>query len=70
MRYMLSTIERELLDSTKANADLGELFARLNGLLCVKRWVRQMNTPYAELPEAERESDRKEAREKLKVYRP
>ncbi len=31
----------------------------------VQRWVRQMNAPYATLPEHERESDRKEAREIL-----
>lgn len=27
----------------------------------VERWTRQMNTPYAKLPDAEKESDRKEA---------
>lgn len=32
-----------------------------------ERWLRQMNTPYADLPEQEKESDRKEAREILDI---
>jgi hypothetical protein len=35
----------------------------------VERWVRQMNTPYAELPEAEKESDRIEADKMIAVMR-
>ena len=31
------------------------------------RWLRQMNTPYADLPESEKESDRVEARKMLNV---
>lgn len=33
----------------------------------VKRWQRQMNTPYAELPEDEKESDRAEADKMLAI---
>lgn len=33
----------------------------------VERWVRQMNTPYADLPEEEKESDRVEARKVLNL---
>ena len=33
----------------------------------VARWMRQMNTPYSDLPEAEKESDRKEADNVIKV---
>lgn len=33
-----------------------------------KRWVRQSGTVYEDLPEGEKRSDRKEAREILAVY--
>ena len=35
----------------------------------VERWKRQMNTPYSELPEEERESDRVEARKVIELIR-
>jgi len=34
----------------------------------VKRWTRQMNTPYAELSDDEKESDRKEATRMIEVF--
>lgn len=34
----------------------------------VSRWTRQMNTPYADLPENEKESDRVEARKMLDIF--
>ena len=33
----------------------------------VERWTRQMNTAYADLPENEKQSDRKEADEMLAI---
>lgn len=33
----------------------------------VERWKRQMQASYRELPEEERESDRKEARQMIKI---
>ncbi len=33
----------------------------------LERWSRQMTTPYADLPEAEKESDRDEARKILAI---
>ena len=35
----------------------------------VDRWTRQINTKYKDLPENERESDRKEAREILSLIK-
>ncbi len=35
----------------------------------VERWQRQMNTPYAELSEEEKESDREEADKMLAIMR-
>jgi 8-oxo-dGTP pyrophosphatase MutT (NUDIX family) len=54
-----------LQEMTKAHGGDFEL----EGLPCVERWTRQMTTPYAELSEREKESDRKVVREKLPLYR-
>jgi hypothetical protein len=35
----------------------------------VNRWTRQMNTPYADLPESEKASDRDEADRMLAIVR-
>lgn len=35
----------------------------------VERWTRQMNTQYKDLPEKEKESDKKEAREILSLLK-
>lgn len=35
----------------------------------VERWKRQMNTPYSELPENEKESDRQEADKMLAILK-
>ena len=36
----------------------------------IKRWKYQMVTPYAELPEHSKESDRKEARKTMEIVGP
>lgn len=53
-RYMLDTIAKELGVS-------------IEDLECVKRWRRQISTPYEELSEKEKESDRNWARKVLAV---
>lgn len=67
--WMLDKIEEEI-GSSRVRPDLKEqiLFV-LSELQCVKRWRRQIQQPYAELTEREKESDRKEVRLKLPVYR-
>ncbi|MFW6046365.1 MAG: hypothetical protein ACOCP4_00980 [Candidatus Woesearchaeota archaeon] len=57
---------------SKCYDDVGQ-FDRINGNLVipaefVKRWERQINTPYKNLSEEEKESDRKEARKILKFF--
>jgi len=77
--YSLDRQEREIRESygkkrrgERSNRDRAaeaavEAFRELPSTM---RWRRQAGTPYDDLPEEERESDRVEARKKLKVYRP
>ena len=69
-KWMLGQIEKELRPAIdEAGRDGEDPMLAFENLPCVQRWRRQMKTPYAELSEKEKESDRKEAREKVKVYR-
>ena len=66
-KWMLGRIEAEL----KENHPLGageHLFAVLGDLPCVRRWRSQVARPYERLSEKEKESDRKEVREKWDLY--
>lgn len=57
MKYMFQKSEHNLVEGTVT------IPAPL-----VNRWMRQMNTPYAELPESEKESDRLEADRMIEIY--
>lgn len=70
--YMLNRQRRELKESLASVAapDLVQLVMHaFNELPSTRRWERQASTSYADLSEEEKESDRIEARKKLKVYR-
>lgn len=76
---MLDQQEREIREfygnrrrGERSNRDRAAQAAveEFRALPSTKRWRRQATTPYAELSEKEKESDRVEARKKLKVYRP
>lgn len=77
--YSLDRQEKEIRESygkrrrgERSNRDRAakEAVEAFRALPSTKRWRRQAATPYAELPEEEKESDRVEARKKLAVYRP
>lgn len=75
-KWMLGSIEKELQSKRAGSfaeammADpAGDALDMLNALDCIERWRRQMVTPYADLSEKEKESDRKVVRAKLPLYR-
>lgn len=59
---------RYLFGKTGNHID-GQAAGRVVPEWAVERWTRQMNTPYAELSEAEKDSDRKEADRMLEIIR-
>ena len=58
-RYMLDTL-RPILDNTTTPcaAHTRHRSARVYACKAIERWLRQIDTPYAELSEAEKASDR------------
>ncbi len=72
MRWMLKEIKEDIGESwvRPGMKDALNLLMSHQGIACFRRWKRQAETPYAGLSEKEKESDRIEARKKLKVYRP
>ena len=52
-RYMLKTLEPLLSPNLRWNPDV-----RGNAEAALERWLRQINTPYADLTESEKNSDR------------
>jgi hypothetical protein len=70
-RYYIPTMEHQLREKLAALVAQCEEYVEGDGIhmprWCVERWSRQMNAPYADLSEEEKESDRKEADRVLEV---
>lgn len=66
MRYMFG---KGKFDIVEVEPGLGEQIWIMPSTQ-IQRWTRQMDTPYADLPEAEKESDREEAEKMLAIARP
>ena len=73
-RWMLGQIEKQIEEAkddqvgTIWDDTCTDALRIFQGLPCVERWQRQMVTDYADLSEKEKESDRTEARWKIKAY--
>ena len=61
-RYMLKTLEPLLSPNLRWNPDV-----RGNAEAALERWLRQINTPYADLTEKEKDSDREWADKVLEI---
>ena len=61
-KYMIDAINTECIEEGAIDAGV------VMRLSCMDRWARQMNTPYSELSDKEKESDRKVVLEKLGHY--
>ena len=68
--YMLDEIEKEMDGWCYEVGGLNEAPELFKHLSCIQRWKKQMKTPYEDLSEKEKESDREVVREKLPLYRP
>jgi hypothetical protein len=70
--YSLDRQEREIRESYGPDREqaIENAVRAFRVLASTQRWRRQAATPYEDLPEKEKESDRAEVRMKLNVYRP
>lgn len=59
-KYLFSKCGDGVVDGLRVTSAILPVWAK-------KRWMRQMGTPYTDLPEEEKESDRVEARKYLEV---
>lgn len=67
-RWMLGKLREEIAAGAMGDEELDP--ERFDALACVQRWTRQMETPYVDLHEKEKESDREEVLKKLPTYQP
>lgn len=69
-KYMLDTLTIEIgaaLHGVLAPDDYKQAIEAITGVNCLSRWLRQTTTPYAELTEKEKDSDREWADKALAI---